>query len=188
MWRHRFKKNSKINRRGRPKNAPDKSSVPRWERRPEWRDNTIDILSAANYQYEIEGQVTLQYVANMCGRSKSRVSRILARMNWRFYLARYSLYLTKEQKIARMRMAQHLNNKIFEDPSYLANIWFSDESYFVVGLRKAGRVGTYLPACSCNKTNEAPCTCSNSQRPGIPVVKKPDKVRYIQNNDSKSSK
>ena len=176
MWRHRFRKNSKINARGRPKNTPDKDPVPRWERRPEWRDNTIDILSAANYQYEIEGQVTLQYVARMTGRSKSRCSRILARMNWRFYLARYSLYLTKEQKMARMRMAQHLNNKIFADPNYLSNVWFSDESYFTVGLRKAGRVGTFLPSCSCSKSKEAPCTCTNSQRPTIPVVKKPTKV------------
>ena len=80
--------------------------------------------------------------------------------------------------MARMRMAQHLNNKIFEDPSYLSNIWFSDESYFTVGLRKAGRVGTFLPPCSCDKSNEAPCTCTNSQRPGIPVVKKPEKVKF----------
>ena len=179
MWRHRFRKNAKINARGRPKDSKDKDSRPKWERRPEWRDNTIDILSAANYQYETKGQVTLQFVANMTGRSKSRVSRIIARMNWRFYLSRYTLYLTKEQKMARMRMAQHLNQKIFEDPNYLSNIWFSDESYFSVGLRKNGRVGTYLPPCTCNRTNGSPCTCENSQRPGIPVVKKPTKVNKL---------
>lgn len=178
MWRLRFKKSGKILPRGRPKNVPDKDSRPRWERKSEWRNNTIDILGAANYQYENEGQVTLQFVANMTGRSVSRVSRILSRMNWRFYLSRYSLYLTNEQKMARMRMAQQFQNRIFEDPNYLSNIWFSDESYFVVGNRKAGRVGTFLPPCSCNRSNGSPCVCDNSQRPGIPVVKKPAKVRF----------
>ena len=177
MWRLRFKKNGKINRRGRPINVPDKDPRPRWERKPEWRNNTIDILAAANYQYENEGQVTLQFVANMVDRSISRVSRILSRMNWRFYLSQYTLYLTKEQKMARMRMAQQFQNRIFNDPNYLANIWWSDESYFVVGNRKSGRVGTYLPPCSCERSNGGPCTCGNSQRPGIPVVKKPEKVR-----------
>ena len=176
MWRLRFKKTGKILKPGRPVNSKDKDSRPRWEKKPDWRNNTIDILAAANYQYDETGQVTLQYVSNMTGRSVTRVSRILGRMNWRFYLARYSVYLTEKQKSDRMRMAQHIQNKIFEDPSYLSNIWFSDESYFTVGLRKAGRCGTFLPPCSCDRSSGAPCTCANSQRPAIPVVKKPEKV------------
>ena len=187
MWRSRFKKSGKINKPGRPINSKDKDSRPRWEKKSEWRDNTIDIMAAANYQYDETGQVTLQYVANMTGRSITRVSRILGRMNWRFYLARYSVHLTEKQKIDRMRMAQHIQNKIHQDPSYLANVWFSDESYFTVGLRKPGRCGTFLPPCECNKSDGSPCTCANSQRPTIPVVKNPVKVsRQCKNLPHKS--
>ena len=175
-----MKKTGQIRKVGRPVNSKDKNPAPRWEKKREWRDNTIDIMAAANYQYDEHGQVTLQYVANMTGRSKTRVRRILSRMNWRFYLTRYSVHLTEKQKIDRMRMAQHIQNKIFEDPSYLSNIWFSDESYFVVGLRKPGRSGTFLPPCECDRSDGTPCTCSNSQRPSVPVSKNPAKVSFIE--------
>ena len=153
--------------------------MPRWERKTEWRDNSTDILAAANAQYLQHGCVTLQFVANMTGKTVKRVSKILKRFNWSFYLYSYSVYLTDDQKQRRMAMAQAFENKLHENPDYLRHVWFSDESYFVVGLRKPGRAGTFLAPCDCLRSSqgkENPCTCEHRKKNNIPVTKHPEKV------------
>ena len=133
-------------------------------------------MAAANAQFLQHGMVTLQYVANATGKSKTRICRILKRFNWSFYLYQYSIHLTEDQKMRRMEMARQFENKIYADPSYLKRVWFSDESYFVVGLRKPGRAGTFLPPCECIKSDDEPCTCGHSQKRDIPIVKNQEKV------------
>ena len=133
-------------------------------------------MAAANAQFSQHGMVTLQYVANLTGKSKSRICEILKRFNWSFYLYRYSIHLSDQQKMARMEMARQFENKIHSDPLYLNRVWFSDESYFVVGLRKPGRAGTFLPPCECIKSDNEPCQCGHSQPRDIPIVKNPQKV------------
>ena len=75
-----------------------------------------------------------------------------------------------------MEMARQFENRIHADPNYLNRVWFSDESYFVVGLRKPGRCGTFLPPCECEKDPNDPCTCAHSSQRDVPVVKNPQKV------------
>ena len=133
-------------------------------------------MAAANAQFAQHGCVTLQHIAKMTGKSTNRVCAILKRFNWSFYLYQYSIHLTKEQKIARMEMARQFEIKIHADPHFLNRVWFSDESYFVVGLRKPGRAGTFLPPCECVKSDAEPCTCDHSQKRDVPVVKNPQKV------------
>ena len=89
-WRSAFKKNGKLNKNGRQSGSKDVDPKPRWERKTEWRDLSTDILAAANAQYHQHGSVTLQYVANMCGKSKARVCQIMKRFKWSFYLYNYS--------------------------------------------------------------------------------------------------
>ena len=173
-----MKQSGKINLPGRPKGKKD-TGPPRWETKTQWKDNSIDIMSAANAQFAQHGQVTLQYVANMTGKSKNRICQILKRFNWSFYLYQYSVHLTEDQKIRRMEMARQFENRIHTDPNYLNRIWFSDESYFVVGLRKPGRCGTFLPPCECEKDPNDPCTCAHSSQRDVPVVKNPQKVWKI---------
>ena len=78
-----------------------------------------------------------------------------------------------------MQMAQDFERKLHENPDYLRNVWFSDESYFVVGLHKPGRCGTFLAPCTCLRSSqgkENPCTCEHRKKKDIPVAKHPDKV------------
>ena len=89
-WRSAFKKNGRLNKNGRPLGSKDVNPLPKWERKSEWRDNSTDIMAAANSQYLQHGHVTLQYVANMCGKSIVRVCQILKRFKWNFYLYNYS--------------------------------------------------------------------------------------------------
>ena len=178
-WRAAFRKNGKLNKNGRPSNSKDKSELPKWERKKEWKDLSTDILAAANAQYLQKGCVTLQFVSAMTGKSVTRVSRILRRFKWNFYLYNYSVYLTDDQKKRRMAMAQAFENKIAQNPEYLRQIWWSDESYFVVGLRKPGRCGTFLAPCDCLRATEGrqnPCTCEHRRKRNIPVSKNPEKV------------
>ena len=87
-----------------------------------------------------------------------------------------------------MQMAQDFERKLYENPDYLKNVWFSDESYFVVGLHKPGRCGTYLAPCTCLRSTqgkENPCTCAHRKKKDIPVAKHPDKVRNIIKNSVK---
>ena len=78
-----------------------------------------------------------------------------------------------------MAMAQAFENKLAENPDYLRHVWWSDESYFVVGLRKPGRCGTFLAPCTCLRSTEGtqnPCTCEHRKKKTIPVSKNPEKV------------
>ena len=63
-------------------------------------------------------------------------------------------------------MAYQFERMLWEDPEFLDQTWFSDETYVEYKLANSGREGSFAPPCRCVKDptfDQIICKCENSQ-------------------------